>query len=142
MKKEIADLWVKALRSGQYEQGMGTLDRPTPSGKHAYCCLGVLCLIAPRDLIHFDDHPEESKVKELIFGGNLEEQKAVMEWAGIKDPNGRLDGTPVNMARDIENEEWFDTSVRSLAELNDGEKGPAWDFQQIADLIEGRWRDL
>jgi hypothetical protein len=38
MKKKIAMDWVKALRSGKYEQGQGTLK--TEDGK--FCCLGVL----------------------------------------------------------------------------------------------------
>lgn len=41
MKKEYADKWVAALRSGKYEQGIGILR--TPEG--AYCCLGVLCTL-------------------------------------------------------------------------------------------------
>lgn len=37
MPKESLDKWLAALRSGQYEQGHGALER---FGK--YCCLGVL----------------------------------------------------------------------------------------------------
>lgn len=37
MDQEIKQKWVQALRSGDYEQGMGTLCK---DGK--YCCLGVL----------------------------------------------------------------------------------------------------
>lgn len=44
MKKEYADKWIEALRSGKYEQGQGTLR--TKDDK--FCCLGVLCdLIEP-----------------------------------------------------------------------------------------------
>lgn len=39
MNERIKDLWIKALRSGKYEQGVGYLQ--TLDGK--YCCLGVLC---------------------------------------------------------------------------------------------------
>ena len=42
MKKEVADLWVKALRSGDYQQGTGALCRD-----NKYCCLGVLSAITP-----------------------------------------------------------------------------------------------
>lgn len=41
MKKEIAEKWVEALRSGKYKQTKGKLR--TPKG---YCCLGVLCDIS------------------------------------------------------------------------------------------------
>ena len=42
MKKEDAKLWVKALRSGEYEQGKTQLHC---GGE--YCCLGVLNKILP-----------------------------------------------------------------------------------------------
>ena len=37
--------WIKALRSGKYEQGKGALRRPALRGNRAaeFCCLGVLC---------------------------------------------------------------------------------------------------
>lgn len=42
MKKEIADRWVAALRSGKYKQGKGELHDKV---NNTYCCLGVLCEI-------------------------------------------------------------------------------------------------
>lgn len=42
MKKMWKDKWVKALRSGEYAQGQGSLCHQ--GVKHDYfCCLGVLC---------------------------------------------------------------------------------------------------
>lgn len=38
MKREIRDRWTAALRSGEYEQGVGSFEE---DGKH--CALGVLC---------------------------------------------------------------------------------------------------
>jgi len=38
MKQAVAKKWVKALRSGKYEQGAGVLK--TEDGR--FCCLGVL----------------------------------------------------------------------------------------------------
>lgn len=43
MKKRIKVKWLKALRSGKYEQGHGVLHSLE---KNNYCCLGVLCKIA------------------------------------------------------------------------------------------------
>ena len=43
MKKQLRDEWVKALRSGEFKQGTGRLQ-----DGDAYCCLGVLCLVAER----------------------------------------------------------------------------------------------
>jgi len=38
MKPEIKELWIEALRSGQYKQGHNRLRT-----NNRYCCLGVLC---------------------------------------------------------------------------------------------------
>lgn len=43
MKKRIANKWIKALRSREYEQGFGKL-----KNGNKYCCLGVLCEIAKK----------------------------------------------------------------------------------------------
>ena len=42
-KKEFMKLWVKALRSGKYEQGEGMLCQ-----NNKYCCLGVACDLAEK----------------------------------------------------------------------------------------------
>lgn len=38
MKADLKRKWIKALRSGKYEQGRERLRSP-----HGFCCLGVLC---------------------------------------------------------------------------------------------------
>ena len=40
MKKDIAEKWVAALRSGEFRQGQSTLEKDG-----AFCCLGVLAQI-------------------------------------------------------------------------------------------------
>lgn len=52
MKKEIADKWVAALRSGNYKQTTGMLNRNNES----FCCLGVLCEIAIKDGVELEKH--------------------------------------------------------------------------------------
>lgn len=42
MDVELKKQWIKALRSGEYQQGQEYLHK---NGK--FCCLGVLCTIAP-----------------------------------------------------------------------------------------------
>ena len=42
MNKRIKKIWLKALRSGKYEQGAGTLKQIDQEGRPRYCCLGVL----------------------------------------------------------------------------------------------------
>lgn len=42
MNNEIKEKWVKALRSGEYQQGFGYLQK-----EGHYCVIGVLCAINP-----------------------------------------------------------------------------------------------
>jgi hypothetical protein len=52
-KKELPyfNEWVKALRSGEYKQGVGTLFRD-----NKYCCLGVLSKVQGRLTAEGSDH--------------------------------------------------------------------------------------
>lgn len=43
MKKRLRNKWIKALRSGDYAQTTGMLN---DTYDKAYCCLGVLCIVA------------------------------------------------------------------------------------------------
>jgi len=46
ISKKLARQWVKALRSGEYKQGVDDLCSISLEGKEQtaeYCCLGVLC---------------------------------------------------------------------------------------------------
>lgn len=45
MDKKLKKEWVKALRSGDYQQGKSRLCTETKDGPK-FCCLGVLCDIA------------------------------------------------------------------------------------------------
>lgn len=49
MKKEIADKWVSALRSGKYRQSKNVLKRRNKIGDDSYCCLGVLCEVTGQE---------------------------------------------------------------------------------------------
>lgn len=40
--KEVFDLWIAALRSGDFVQGTGRLCQTDGAGNKKYCCLGVL----------------------------------------------------------------------------------------------------
>lgn len=44
MKTEVKKKWLKALRSGKYEQGRGQL-----RFNNEFCCLGVLACVVDRD---------------------------------------------------------------------------------------------
>jgi hypothetical protein len=50
VNKQLRDEWVKALRSGEYQQGRGGL-----RSEDKYCCLGVLCAVrAGRDFDFYE----------------------------------------------------------------------------------------
>ena len=117
MKKEIADMWVKALRSGKYGQAQGRL----AEAGNSFCCLGVLCSLAPQEVGEF--------IGDLFIYTNSEGNEAgereklprpVREWSGVKGSYG----------------ERF--TKFSLADLNDYGKT----FAEIADIIESEWELL
>ena len=76
LPKKFKKTWIKALKSGKFEQADGALyDRDA----HGYCCLGVACKIAGvkksdlagGDFIN-DEHRELSdiKVPKMLLGSN------------------------------------------------------------------------
>lgn len=111
MKKHVMQKWVKALRSGKFKQTKDLLQRQSNS----YCCLGVLCKIAPKSInVELDD-------KGKLEGDSLSDQESVKAWSGLKSVNGKI-------------------SIHDscLAELNDC----GYSFKKIADVIEKNWKKL
>jgi hypothetical protein len=119
MDAKVKELWVKALRSGEYRQGHGYLHNEDGE----MCCLGVLCdvavkqgiipapeLTASYDVYAYDDNEDIHYLPE-----------SVRTWAGLD-----------NMRPDIpwENGE---NGRRGLDSIND--EG-IHDFNGIASLIE------
>lgn len=115
MRKEIADKWVAALRSGKYPQGQEWLRNEI--GK--FCCLGVLCDISGIGewdgpaYRHLDKHGEE-------FASTMYLSPTIMEWAGMESWSGIIPGE------------------MPLAVRND--QGDS--FDTIADVIEANWEVL
>lgn len=125
-RKELIELWVAALRSGNYKQGLGQLR----SFNDEYCCLGVLCEVYQQNIGGL-----EIRVEEVTdFRGDDEAlvvidrfyrynecatalPDPVMEAVGIKTPYASFE---------------TDNEKASLANLNDH----SWTFEQIANLIE------
>ena len=114
MRKEIAEKWVAALRSGEYGQitgGLANVDRSQ------HCCLGVLCELAIEDGVSVylePDHPTHAswmRFDNLL--GALPE--SVGTWAGMTISKGRV-----------------------LAAMNDAGEP----FVKIADAIESDWEEL
>jgi len=59
IKRKLKEDWVKALRSGKYEQGTKFLRRDNDK----FCCLGVLC-----DITEYDKWIKDDNEKFYNFG--------------------------------------------------------------------------
>lgn len=112
--REVIDMWLEALRSGTYRQGVGALLTHTPEGEEQYCCLGVLCDLYDLEVADQTRWGGENNYHTKITRNYEDEEgslpNSVCEWAGITNPV-------------------HDT----LADLNDTE---GLSFEQIANVIE------
>jgi hypothetical protein len=126
MNPWIKSRWVGALRSGDFAQTTGVLQRTVTSGDRpaGYCCLGVLCELAVADGVIEKQVPQnngDSYTQRAVFGDDTKTLPlAVQRWAGIdnSDPTVKEEATSLN---------------HSLSHWNDTSK---YNFAQIADLIE------
>ena len=121
MHKEIADKWVEALRSGEYEQTQHALHDGV-----GFCCLGVLC-----DLFPGRQWLESTTIHHLSGACRAEGvidscalPSPVRLWAGLAESNPRVS---------------VGGSNECLTELNDVQNKS---FSQIADLIEAQWESM
>lgn len=114
MKKDVADKWVAALRSGKFQQGKTYLSQ---DGK--FCCLGVLCevLQIPKVTISGD------RVAYGLppYGVNVlpDDAKIIAKMASTNGDRG-LGKTDLWQLNDVDN----------------------YTFDQIADIIEKEWETL
>lgn len=136
MKQNIMKKWVKALRSGKFKQGTGTLKQYNRKGQVKYCCLGVLCELYNQDMKKkkkktLPETIEDNKScftdwnKNTMFGNkSFDLPKEVMKWSGIETSDGQL---------------WYVLGdLSSLSSLNDAGKK----FKTIANIIEKNWENL
>lgn len=116
MNAELKKKWVRALRSGNYQQGKNNLHVTNgESGEDdKFCCLGVLCEVAG-----VKGEPDEYDAIVYYDGRDDMLSDVLLEWLELDDED-----------QDI------------LAAANDagdiGGAGPseAWTFEEIADYIE------
>jgi len=90
MNPEIKQLWVDALRSGDYNQTTGVLH-----DGFGYCCLGVLCDLAVKAGVVSEVDPNGIAHRAVYDGADLILPNTVREWAGLESsepglPNGDL----------------------------------------------------
>lgn len=128
MNPEIKAQWTAALRSGEYEQGQGSLRR---DGK--FCCLGVLCDQAVKAGI-IPEPTQRDILDDLLYGqekNSITLPAEVMEWAGVTDANPLVDAgiLPEGVKWEVEP---GDGANPALANLNDG----GTPFAVIADIID------
>lgn len=140
MNPRVKTMWIEALRSGEYEQGIGNLAVYDVNNTLTHCCLGVLCELAVKDGLPIsreesrDDngepYPENDREGVAVHFDSSDclLPESVMVWAGLDDdagsflePDGDIkpDGEPFRRQAD-------------LAGRNDGGAS----FTEIADLIE------
>jgi hypothetical protein len=132
MNPRIKQLWLDALRSGDYAQGTGALKAPSLIAGNAdeYCCLGVLC-----DLHAKETRSEWGLGSRHYLGVCGYLPKEVVEWAELsghsrlrKEP-GPDTGVPI-----------YDINIDSmsgdtLTSYNDNDGAS---FTDIAAVIEER----
>lgn len=113
----VKEMWIEALESGEYKQGMGCLN----SGDK-FCCLGVLCELAYKEGV-VQKHAVEGY--EETFYDNADDVLpfSVKEWAGLSETNPEVE---------IEDESG-DLMNETLIELNDSHE---LTFKQIAEIIK------
>jgi hypothetical protein len=131
MKKKIADMWVQALRSGEYKQGRTALCRVYEDGSKTYCCLGVLCDLYQKNRAKNKKKKLNEKILPSSDCHNLtcfNDSSGVLPlevktWAGMFSPYG---------------EHTFGKCT-SLMAMNDSNGNP---FTKIADYIEKSYKEL
>lgn len=110
--------WIKALRSGKYEQGRERL-----RDGNKFCCLGVLCDISKQGKWETAyDGEEEYTSPEGACEVNL--PRFVQKWAGVWSGSGLFH---------------MQKKQVTLVNLNDVTK---LNFEQIAEVIEENWESL
>lgn len=112
MDPELKAKWIKALRSGEYQQAREALRSVTTGDTVAYCCLGVLCTMIAGIEWTADDALYRDKYNDT------------------HDADGELPG-PVKEIAGINHQ-----AEIQLIGMNDGKDTRPHSFLEIADWIE------
>lgn len=131
MKPEIAQEWLKALRSGEYKQTKKNLH-----DTNGYCCLGVLCDLAAKQGIGEWSASDSNTFDFLGNGSDL--PPAVQRWAGMCTAFGEI----TSMGLGANN---FRVNLASLNDgynRKDGTRFESLNFEEIADIIELKVSEL
>ena len=149
VNRENMTLWLTALRSGEYGQGISYLK----THEDKFCCLGVACEVAMKNGVGvtIDNESTEGpvpfyrfhQVAQVTEGGFTHAPSsrthmlpAVAEWLGV-DSNGDL-VLPVEVLSESERADYIGRHGKHKTQvgatfLNDEFR---WSFGQIADAVE------
>lgn len=137
LPKEIAENWIGALRSGQYQQGTQRLVCEIPElgiegltkENASFCCLGVAGAICGVSLKDMYDRPlfNNTQVPDKVPHDLVKNDKVIIFLSQLNDKNYMNDlGSHIQDGWIIREE--------TLAVLEEGERGLT--FLEIADIIE------
>lgn len=116
MKTEIKEIWVEALQSGNYQQGIEFLNK---DGK--FCCLGVLCDLAIKAGVDVEISKSEDNLYATAYDGESSFlPHSVQKWAGMQTSDGCI------------HEHETDYDMDSLSDQNDQGRS----FAEIANVID------
>lgn len=123
-------LWIKTLRSGEYQQGKRKLRSPDPTdgAKLCYCCLGVGCDLYMKET---GKGSWDSRCGFVDSSGTIRDavlSQEVQDWLGLSTFDGEF----------TTNEGALPEHRDSLTRLNDCGN----DFNHIADVIESNPKGL
>lgn len=118
MDQQVKEQWLKALRSGEYQQTSCVLN----NGKGGFCCLGVLSdLYAKENGIEWAPPSNSYKTGLIMLGADAYPAYEILDWSRF----------PVNSnipdIKDRDDKPLFLTDLNDSGQLN---------FNQIADIIE------
>lgn len=126
MKPEIKELWLKALRSGDYKKGRTQLRN---IADNSFCCLGVLCDLYDNSkwVMHEGTKDYAYQLKPNPPGGEDYRQTAglsseVIDWSGVNSGLGYFQ------------EPEKDDITFSLAGINDNPDSQG--FEEVIKTIE------
>ena len=119
MDKRIKNKWLKALRSGEYEQGKGYLCEAGKDGTQKFCCLGVLI----NETEGFDFLPGDPPVEGVGISHDFAVKHAAQNYRTMVYMPSRDFNKRVGL-------EWG--MAEALSDMNDEGRT----FAEIADYIE------
>ncbi|CAB4197862.1 hypothetical protein UFOVP1323_51 [uncultured Caudovirales phage] len=136
MKKEIADLWIAALKSGEYAQTTETLQRVVAKTENdreilpGFCCLGVLCEVAIKHGLKITKELDRISNSFMWYDSSRDYiPPVVQEWSGMKSQSGEF-------RYDVGLDEY--STKGELTVINDSGKT----FEEIAEIIHENWEKL